>query len=256
MTVGSLFSGIGGFDLGFERAGFEIKWQVEIDPFCRRVLEKHWPAVRRYEDVQTVGVADLDRVDVVCGGFPCQDISSSGAKSGLAGMRSGLWREFARVVGELRPAYAVVENVTDLLSRGLGDVLGDLAALGYDAEWHSIPAAFVGLPQARERVWIIAYLDGGGCEGRAQRHCEGPLLVLGTDDDRLAVGQHRARDARSWVRRANAGLPHRVDRTRGLGNSLSPQIAELIACAIASDRLGVRRGLPSGGTANTVRARI
>src|SRR6185312_32662 len=108
MTVGSLFAGIGGFDLGFERAGFEIKWQVEIDPFCRAVLAKHWPDVRRYEDVRTVG-AELERVDVVCGGFPCQDISFAGDGAGLDGERSGLWREFSRLIGELRPRYVVVE---------------------------------------------------------------------------------------------------------------------------------------------------
>ena len=103
LTVGSLFAGIGGFDLGLERAGFDIRWQVEIDPFCRAVLAKHWPQVKRYEDVRTVGAHNLERVDVVCGGFPCQDISDAGLRAGIDGKRSGLWSEMARLTGELRP---------------------------------------------------------------------------------------------------------------------------------------------------------
>src|SRR5262245_38887752 len=125
MTVGGLFSGIGGFELGFQRAGFEIRWMVEIDPFCRAVLKKHWPDVTCYEDVRTVG-NELERVDVLCGGFPCQDISLAGAGAGLDGERSGLWREFARLIRLLRPKYIVVENVSALLIRGMGRVLGDL----------------------------------------------------------------------------------------------------------------------------------
>lgn len=151
LTVGSLFSGIGGFDLGFARAGFEIAWQVEIDPFCRAVLEKHWPTVRRYEDVRTVG-SELERVDVLCGGFPCQDISVAGRGAGIDGARSGLWSHFARLIGELRPAYVVVENVTALLTRGLGRVLGDLAARGYDAEWDCLPASAFGANHRRDRI--------------------------------------------------------------------------------------------------------
>src|SRR5688572_178006 len=136
LTVGSLFAGIGGFDLGFERAGFQVKWQVEIDPFCRAVLAKHWPDVRRYEDVReccgsllrrTAGdlrCAECGRrdwlpyVDCIIGGFPCQDVSFAGDGEGLAGARSGLWREYARIISELRPRYVVVENVAALIQRG------------------------------------------------------------------------------------------------------------------------------------------
>src|SRR5204863_370991 len=119
----------------------EIKWQVEIDPFCRQVLEKHWPNVTRYFDVRQV--KRLESVDVLCGGFPCQDISVAGKGEGIDGERSGLWREFDRLIGELRPRYVVVENVSALLVRGLGRVLGDLVARGYDAEWDCIPASAV-----------------------------------------------------------------------------------------------------------------
>ena len=157
LTFGSLFAGIGGFDLGLERAGMRCEWQVEIDPYARAVLAKHWPDVRRHEDVRTFPPPEGEwGVDVICGGFPCQDISVAGKGAGLAGARSGLWSEFARIIGELRPRYVVVENVAALLARGMGTVLGDLSALGYDAEWHVIPACAVGAPHRRDRVWIVA----------------------------------------------------------------------------------------------------
>ena len=161
LTFGSLFAGIGGFDLGLERAGMRCEWQVEIDPYARAVLAKHWPDVRRWEDVRTFPPPEGEwGVDVICGGFPCQDISVAGKGAGLAGARSGLWYEYARIIGELRPRYVIVENVAALLARGMGTVLGDLSALGYDAEWHVIPASAVGAPHRRERVWVVAHTDG------------------------------------------------------------------------------------------------
>lgn len=229
-----LFSGIGGFPLGFARAGARTVGFVEIDPFCRRVLAKHWPAVPCHDDVRTREFQEGE-ADVICGGFPCIDISSSGKCAGLSGPDSGLWREFVRAIRLVRPRYAVVENVADLLTRGLGEILGDLAEIDYDAESHCIPASFVGLPQARERVWIVAYPNGRGRQGRAQRDRQGPVLILRHDDDRLALGQRRARDARSWVRRADDGLPNRVHRTRALGNAAAPEITEIIARAILED---------------------
>ena len=158
LTFGSLFAGIGGFDLGLERAGMRCEWQVEIDPYARAVLAKHWPDVRRHEDVRTFPPPEGEwGVDVICGGFPCQDISVAGKGAGLAGARSGLWYEYARIIGELRPRYIIVENVAALLARGMGTVLGDLSSLGYDAEWHVIPASAVGAPHRRERVWVVAW---------------------------------------------------------------------------------------------------
>lgn len=144
-----LFSGIGGFSLGLERSGgFRTVAFCEIEPFPRRVLAKHWPGVPIYHDIRTLTADLLARdgigVDAICGGFPCQDISLAGKGAGIAGTRSGLWSEYARIVGELRPRVVVVENVTALLIRGLDRVLGDLAALGYDAQWHCIPASYVG----------------------------------------------------------------------------------------------------------------
>jgi len=162
LKVLDLFSGIGGFSLGLERTGgFETVAFCEIEPFPRAVLKEHWPDVPCYEDVRTLTADQLRSdgiaVDVICGGFPCQDLSYAGKGAGLEGARSGLWSEIARLVGELRPQYVIVENVSALLSRGLGRVLGDLAEIGYDAEWHCIPASAVGAPHIRDRIWIIAY---------------------------------------------------------------------------------------------------
>ena len=162
LRVLDLFSGIGGFSLGLERTGgFETVAFCEIEAFPRKVLAKHWPDVPCYEDVRTLTAerlaADGIAVDVICGGFPCQDISFAGLGAGLAGERSGMFYEIARLIGELEPGYVILENVGALLSRGLDAVLGTLASLGYDAEWHCIPASAVGAPHRRDRVWIIAY---------------------------------------------------------------------------------------------------
>ena len=171
-TFGSLFAGIGGFDLGFERAGMTCKWQVEIDDHANRVLEKHWPDVRRHGDIKTFPPGDPDdwRVDCICGGFPCQDISYAGAGAGLAGERSGLFFDAMRVVRELEPRVVVLENVAALLTRGLDDVLGSLASLGFDAEWHCVPAAAFGAPHIRDRVFIIGHRTG--MVGNTQRASE------------------------------------------------------------------------------------
>jgi DNA (cytosine-5)-methyltransferase 1 len=175
MKVLDLFSGIGGFSLGLERAGFTTAAFCEIEPYCQAVLRKHWPDVPIYDDIRklTIGrlAADGISVDVICGGFPCQDISVAGKGEGIEGERSGLWSEYARLIGELRPSYAIVENVSALLSRGMDTVLGDLASLGYDAEWHCIPASAVGAPHRRDRVWIVAYPNcGRGWSDAAGRH--------------------------------------------------------------------------------------
>ncbi len=164
ITVGSLFSGIGGIDLGFEATGaFTTRWFCEVDPFCREVLAARWPGLPILGDIKAVDWALVEPVDVVCGGFPCQDISVAGKGAGIKeGTRSGLWFEFQRCLRELRPRYVVVENVAALLARGLGIVLGDLAALGYDAEWDVLPAAAVGAPHRRDRLFILGYPASDG----------------------------------------------------------------------------------------------
>jgi DNA (cytosine-5)-methyltransferase 1 len=170
LRVLDLFSGIGGFSLGLERTGgFETVAFCEIDERSRATLRKHWPSVPCFPDVCGLTASALAarsiEVDVICGGFPCQDISISGLGAGLHGSRSGLWFEFARLVGELRPSYVIVENVAELLDRGLGEVLGSLASVGYDAVWDCIPAAFVGAPIIRDRVWILAVPQCSGRQG-------------------------------------------------------------------------------------------
>ena len=157
-----LFAGIGGFALGFKRAGIETAAFCENDPYAQAVLGKNFPGVTIFPDVRTLDARTFGQVgvatpEIICGGFPCQDISVAGRGAGIGGARSGLWREFHRLIGEIGPRWVVIENVVALRTRGLDQVLGGLAALGYDAEWHCIPASAVGAPHRRDRVWIIAY---------------------------------------------------------------------------------------------------
>jgi DNA (cytosine-5)-methyltransferase 1 len=165
-----LFSGIGGFSLGLEKSGnFETAAFCEIEPYCRAVLKKHWPNVTVYEDVKELSkerlAADGLAIDAICGGFPCQDISTAGRGAGLSGERSGLWFEFHRLIKEIKPQVAIIENVSALRSRGLDEVLRSLAEIGYDAEWHCIPASAVGAHHQRDRVWIMAYPNSAQCQG-------------------------------------------------------------------------------------------
>ena len=170
MKFGSLFAGIGGFDLGLERSGMSCQWQVEIEDYPTKILEKHWPEVHRERDIKECSGSNLEPVDLICGGFPCQDISVAGTGAGLAGERSGLWYEMHRIIGDIKPRWVVVENVAALLSRGMDVVLRDLSTIGYDCEWHVISASAVGAPHRRERVWIIARLRFGvSKEADAQR---------------------------------------------------------------------------------------
>jgi len=161
LTIGSLFSGIGGLEYGAELTGagnFKTVWHCEIDPYASAVLRKHFPGTPNLGNIQLVDWGSVERPDIVCGGFPCQDISVAGKGAGIKeGTRSGLWFEFAKCIRALRPRYVVVENVPMLVKRGLHLVLADLAEAGYDAEWHNISASSVGAWHRRERIFIIAY---------------------------------------------------------------------------------------------------
>jgi DNA (cytosine-5)-methyltransferase 1 len=267
MRVLDLFSGIGGFSLGLERAGFETVAFCEIEPFPRQVLAKHWPGVPIYDDVRTLTAerlaADGVAVDVICGGFPCQDISTAGRGAGLAGERSGLWSEIARLVCELRPRYVVVENVSALLGRGLGVVLGDLAEIGYDAEWHCVPAAYLGGHHIRDRVWIVAYPDSNAARPLRFRNApsvagagvslavlanpvsqrqQGPGELVQSSGAPPIIDRETANALSSglgsiWrtepdVGRVAHGVPDRSHRLKALGNAVVPQIPELIGRAI------------------------
>lgn len=258
MTFGSLFAGIGGFDLGFERAGLRCEWQVEIDERCRAVLAKHWPHCLRWDDVRTFPPRDegFEPVDVICGGFPCQDISNAGRRAGIDGERSGLWSEFARIVCELRPRFVVVENAAALSERGLGRILGDLAESGHDAEWQSYRVSQFGAPHIRERMFILAWrpsdtpksfrggvLADAGCESRffqqPQRRAyqaviaDGGAAVAGArlaglhDFGQAATG-HGAWASEPTVGRVVHGVSDRVGAVSRLGNSVSPVITEWI----------------------------
>jgi DNA (cytosine-5)-methyltransferase 1 len=258
-TFGSLFAGIGGIDLGFERCGMECKWQVEINDYAQKVLAKHWPKVHRERDIRECSIRNLDRVDIIAGGFPCQDISYAGLGAGLDGERSGLFFEAVRLVRELQPRAVVLENVAALLTRGLDRVLGTLAEVGYAAEWHCIPAAYVGAPHIRDRVFVMAYTRCELRESRASKRSASDAQAkrgsTANDDKRCgenaadtnikdAQGQRQEpigikpqfRDAsyESWwavepdVGRVAHGIPARVDRLRGLGNAVVPQVAELV----------------------------
>lgn len=161
----SLFTGIGGFDLGFERAGMQCVAQVEFDKRAREVLRKHWPDVALHEDVRNVGKHNLPTVDLVCGGFPCQDLSVAGKRKGLDGERSGLWFEFHRIIGELKPRWVVIENVPGLLTSNRGRdfavILDGLVKCGYRVAWRVLDAQYFGLAQRRKRVFIVASLGNG-----------------------------------------------------------------------------------------------
>lgn len=160
LNVLDIFSGIGGFSIGLEAIGMQTVAFCEINPFCRQILKKYWPSVPIFSDITTIDKKDLKtlpRIDIIAGGFPCQDILVAGKGGGIKAKRSGLWKEFARLINEIRPKYTIIENVANLRSQGLISVLQDLWAIGYNAEWHCISASAFGAPHRRDRIWIIAY---------------------------------------------------------------------------------------------------
>jgi DNA (cytosine-5)-methyltransferase 1 len=304
-----LFSGIGGFALGAWMAGmrFEKHYFSEVDPYCVELYQKRFPDAIALGDIKEVNceklMADADSAKlrdatrersvqdrilpgnngekrnawIITGGFPCQDISVAGKGEGIRGSRSGLWFEYWRIIRDLRPRYAIMENVSALTFRGLTDVLGSLAEIGYDAEWQDIRAEDVGAPHRRERIWIVAYPAsgnaGGGTgqqQGQESTNGESSFVLsdasgggreaeTGGDNgaemaDAATPGRRPERSASqeisqsreeqrfagcnggdrgNWttepdVGRLAHGIPHRVDRLRGLGNAIVPQIAELL----------------------------
>lgn len=252
LKVLDLFSGIGGFSRGLESTnGFETSAFCEIEPFPRKILAKHWPETRCYEDVKELTADVLERdgisVDVITGGFPCQDISIAGKRAGInENTRSGLWSECARLIGEIRPKYAIFENVSNLLSGPtehpggwFSTVLRDLAQLGYDAEWHDIPASYVGAWHRRGRVWILAYTNQ---ECGQQRFSQRPIFR------QRHMLQQLTRSFERWPGRSNLpksricgrndGVPDVPHRLMALGNAVIPQIPEIIGHAILEAHYG------------------
>jgi DNA (cytosine-5)-methyltransferase 1 len=234
LRVLDLFSGSGGMSLGLERTGgFEAVAFCEIEPFARRVLAKHWPGVPQYHDVRTLTADVLRRdgitVDVIAGGFPCQDISVAGKGAGLGGKQSGLWFEFLRIIREVRPSYVIMENVAVLRKRGLDAILAGLAESRLDAEWDCLPASFVGAPHNRDRLWLVAYPQRD--EQSRQEPCFGALGRMGRIEQPVPWDTDW-QDALSALRGMDDGLSRSVDRTDLMRNAVVPKIPELIGRAI------------------------
>lgn len=231
-----LFSGIGGFSLGLERTGgFKTVAFCDSEPKTHLVLKKHWPDVPIFSDVKTLTGDQIGTVDVITGGFPCQDISIAGKGAGLEGERSGLWFEFHRLIKETRPKWVIAENVAALRSRGLDQVLRSLFEIGYDAEWHCIPASAVGAPHRRDRIWIVAYTSIKGLEGQRIRTSsteQEQSLFAGSGCVVRSVSHSDFWKVEPELGRVADGIPNRVDRLKQLGNSIVPQIAELLGQAI------------------------
>ena len=299
LTVGSLFSGIGGIDLGLERAGMTVKWHSEIDPYACRVLKKHWPDVPNLGNIKEIDWATVELVDVIAGGYPCQPFSTAGKRQGDKDERH-LWPYFLRAISELRPRFALLENVRGHLSMGFDRVLGDLAEIGYDAEWQIVSAASVGAPHRRDRIICVAYpseqysngksdyarnsvgsetLSEFGNSGRSTNvaypnnagsrtpqcdmgergtettqdwqgnsgtqygfsRCSSEMAdstgeglqrsvgkVFKGDRVRSAYGGWQWWETEPDVGRVAHGIPSRVDRLRGLGNAVVPQVAEYV----------------------------
>lgn len=233
-TIGSLFSGIGGIELGLERTGrFRTEWQAEVDPFCRKVLRKNWSKCKIYEDVKDVRIEnEVKRVDVVCGGFPCQDLSvarecsGKGGGEGLDGSKSGLYSEFIRVIRELSPTGFVIENVPTLVNRGLYRILGEVAEIGYDAEWHIVSAQSVGAPHLRKRLFIMGYANSSHPQRRGM-----PGRVHKELPDTDSPGDRRPKEA--WptepdLPRVANGVPNWSHRVKSLGNAVVPAVAGIV----------------------------
>lgn len=231
MRIGSLFSGIGGLELGLERAGVgQTVWQCECDDYALAVLAKHWPHAQRFRDVRAMDES-TPPVDVICGGFPCQDISNAGRREGITGERSGLFFELMRVVRMVRPRFVVLENVAALLGRGLDTVLGELSESGFDAEWSIVSACSVGASHVRERLFVVAYTNS--VYGRARI---GDSVSSQSDRTISSInGRQSSRlGSEAWLEDPSAlygganGVPRGMDRNRCLGNAVVPACAEIV----------------------------
>jgi DNA (cytosine-5)-methyltransferase 1 len=262
LTVGSLFSGIGGIDLGLERAGMNVIWQSEIDPFACKVLKKHWPEVPNHGDIKEIKWHEIERPDVICGGYPCQPFSTAGKRRGTNDPRH-LWPWVREAISELRPKYAILENVRGHLSMGGAQVVGDLAQIGYDAEWRIISAASLGANHRRDRIIIVAYPNNAGertprrnlddqtskssaerrdprhefggrssevadTNGRRQQKCDAQERGLPIFNACSTQPKFSQWEIEPDVGRVAHGIPHRVDRLKGLGNAVVPQLAETV----------------------------
>jgi DNA (cytosine-5)-methyltransferase 1 len=229
LTVGSLFSGIGGFDYGLEKAGMKVIWQSEIDPYSSAVLKKHWPNIPNIGDITKIDWNTIKRPNILCGGYPCQPFSFAGFRKGNNDPRH-LWPEFKKAIRILRPDYTIMENVRGHLNLGFKEVLKDLTDIGYNAEWQVIPASTVNAPHKRERLIIVAYAKSGN-----ERNTESQSMVTSSKQTTKFRKQNSTKKPKIYrwksepnVGRVADGIPFRVDRLKGLGNALVPQVAEYV----------------------------
>ena len=232
LRVIDTFSGIGGFTLAGEQlGGFETVYFVEREPFCQKILRKHWPHIPIHNDIRTFK-PEMGSADVICGGFPCQDISLAGKQAGIKeGTRSGLFYELMRVIRLVRPRYVVLENVSAIVSNGLDTVLGELAEAGFDAEWSCIPASAVGACHQRDRWWCVAYSNNTrsqGLRGKLEfQQSSRQVQVAWCHQSRMPESNWRRFVSKPVLRRGDDGISGRMDRLKSLGNAVVPQVAQI-----------------------------
>jgi len=264
VTVGSLFSGIGGLDLGLERAGMKVIWQSEIDPYCCKVLKKHWPEVPNHGNIKEINWQEIQKPNIIAGGYPCQPFSQAGKRQGTQDPRH-LWPWVREAISQLRPDYAILENVPGHLTMGGTEVIGALTEIGYDAEWRVVSAAGLGANHLRKRIIIVAYpsskhSNGGNDHSKIGMECKTVPQFRNGCRSQISLGGSRQNtgyvansickrtqipieriftsiqkfECPTWwqiepnVGRVADGIPNRVDRLRGLGNAVVPQVAEYI----------------------------
>lgn len=230
MTHGSLFSGIGGFDLGAEMAGIDTIWNCEIEEFQRKILAKRFPNSKQYVDIRDM--SNVEHVDVITGGFPCQDISVANFKAkGIDGERSGLFREQIRIIGEVRPKYGIFENSPAILVRGFGKLLNEISELGYMCEWCCIPNSYLGFPHKRNRLYAVIYTN-------ENRRAKGVFFNRFFEKKRFEKRLLRKFDGifskSFWSEeypklcRMDNGIPEEVHRFESVGNAVNPYMAKAL----------------------------
>lgn len=229
LTHGSLFSGIGGFELGAEYSGIETLWNCEIEPFQRAILKKNFPNAKQYEDIRDLQSPGY--VDIISGGFPCQDISLAGKMEGIKGEHSGLWSEMFRVIREVMPKYVLIENVPALLIRGFEQVLCNLSEIGYNAEWQVISNFSFGYPHLRERLYVIAYSNSVGQKCDIHKHGDFNSIFKqwsSNPDNGYSLSERIYQIPACKVVRNGNGFRHWTHRVGSLGNAVNPTVAHYL----------------------------